>query len=78
MMIELVVAENINDRPTVEMISDPIEPLRSDVNVAGQDNNVCVERRHFDRTEFQMQVAAGADILPGDSMTGDRDCDRPA
>ena len=54
--IELVVAEDINDRLARELFPNPLAPFTSRVNVAGEHHNVCIYVRKSPMAKLQMQV----------------------
>lgn len=55
-MVKLVVAENVNDWLTGKMLLDPLEPLGTDMDIAGQHNDIGVGFGNGQRAKLQMEV----------------------
>src|SRR6266567_9388337 len=55
--VELVVSQNIDDRRIGKFASRPFPSLTPQVNVACQNDHICVGWLNFHRPEFQMEVA---------------------
>lgn len=55
--IELVIAQNIDDRFVRELVSRPSAPFAAKMNVTRHHDNIRVGWRNSGRSKFQMQIA---------------------